>query len=66
VYAHLKDQPDDPEGPYTYLGGGAMELHPILDALDGLPQELIYCFEFPGMGESDERIRKSLAYLYER
>ena len=54
VYAHLKDRPDDPKGPHTYLGGGTMARRPILDALDGLPQEMIYCFEFPGGGEPDE------------
>mgnify|MGYP001073464645 CR=1 FL=1 len=66
VYAHLKDRPADPEGAHTYLGGGTMPLHPILDALDALPQEMIYCFEFAGEGQPDERIRKSLAYLRER
>ena len=54
------------EGTHAYLGGGAMALHPILDALDALPQEMTYCFEFPGGGEPDERIRKSLAYVRER
>jgi sugar phosphate isomerase/epimerase len=66
VYVHLKDRPADPDAPHAYLGGGAMELHPILDALDGLSQEMIYCFEFPGGGEPDERIRKSLAFVRDR
>lgn len=48
---------------YTYLGGGALELPPILSALGSLHQEIIYCLEFPGGGEPDEWIRRSLAYL---
>jgi len=63
VYAHLKDRPADPAGAHTYLGGGTMLLQPILAALDGLPQDMIYCFEFSGGGDPDGRIRKSLAYL---
>jgi sugar phosphate isomerase/epimerase len=66
VYAHLKDRPADPGAPHAYLGGGAMDLQPLLDALDELPQALIYCLEFPGGGEPDDRIRKSLAYLRDR
>jgi sugar phosphate isomerase/epimerase len=63
VYAHLKDRPADPEGAHAHLGGGAMALQPILAELESLPQDMIYCFEFPGGGEPEERIRKSLAYL---
>jgi sugar phosphate isomerase/epimerase len=63
VYAHLKDRPADPEGPHAYLGGGTMSLRAILDELDRLPQDMIYCFEFPGGGDPEGRIRKSLAYL---
>jgi hypothetical protein len=43
-----------------------MALRPILDALDALPHSLIYCLEFPGGGEPDERIRNSLRYLRDR
>jgi sugar phosphate isomerase/epimerase len=63
VYAHLKDRPADPEGPHAYLGGGAVSLQPILAELERLPQEMIYCFEFPGGGDPEGRIKKSLAYL---
>ena len=63
VYAHLKDRSADPASPHAYLGGGIMSLRPILAELDGLPQEMIYCFEFPGGGDPDGRIKKSLAYL---
>jgi sugar phosphate isomerase/epimerase len=66
VYAHLKDRPADPGGPHAYLGGGVLALRSILAELDGLPQEMIYCFEFPGGDEPDVRIRKSLAYLRDR
>jgi hypothetical protein len=62
-YAHLKDRPADPAGLHTYLGGGMMSLGPILAELDSLPQEMIYCFEFPGGGDPDGRIVESLAYL---
>jgi sugar phosphate isomerase/epimerase len=63
VYAHLKDRPADPEGSHTYLGNGVMPLRPILDELDRLPQQMIYCFEFPGGKDPEGRIAKSLAYL---
>jgi sugar phosphate isomerase/epimerase len=63
AYAHLKDRPADPAGPHTYLGDGEMALQPILTELEELPQEMIYCFEFPGGGDPEGRIKKSLAYL---
>jgi sugar phosphate isomerase/epimerase len=66
VYAHLKDRPADPEGSHAYLGGGVMSLQPILDELEGLPQDMIYCFEFPGGDDPEGRIKASLAYLGRR
>jgi sugar phosphate isomerase/epimerase len=63
VYAHLKDRPADPEGPHAYLGGGEMPLQPILNELESLPQDMIYCFEFPGGDDPEGRIKQSLAYL---
>ncbi len=65
--AHLKDQPAAPDDPgATYLGGGALPLPAILDALDRLPQRLLLCFEFGGGADPDEHIRRSLTYLRQR
>jgi sugar phosphate isomerase/epimerase len=65
IYAHLKDKSPG-SGDLTYLGGGTLPLPDILDALDRLPQRVIYCFEFRGGGEPEERIKRSLAYLQAR
>ena len=65
VYAHLKDKSPG-SSDLTYLGGGTLPLSDILDALDRLPQRIIYCFEFRSGGEPEERIKKSLAYLQAR
>jgi sugar phosphate isomerase/epimerase len=66
VSAHLKDQAADRGEPPTYLGGGQLPLPSILAELDKLPQRIIYCFEFRGAGEAEERIRRSMAYLQQR
>jgi sugar phosphate isomerase/epimerase len=66
VSAHLKDQAADHSEPPTYLGGGQLPLPAILAELDALPQRIIYCFEFRGAGEAEERIRHSMAYLQKR
>ena len=63
---HLKDKLGSTSDATTYLGGGAMPMPEIMTALDALPQRVIYCFEFTGGGEPDERITKSLAYLQAR
>jgi sugar phosphate isomerase/epimerase len=65
IYAHLKDI-GQPDGDLTYLGGGTLPMRDILDALDRLPQQIIYCFEFRGGGDPDGRIEKSIAYLRAR
>lgn len=62
-YSHLKDKAGDKSDDTTYLGGGTAPMADIINALEALPQPVIYCFEFVGGGEPDERIRKSLAYL---
>jgi sugar phosphate isomerase/epimerase len=65
VYAHLKDKPVMNGETTTYLGGGAFPMDAIVDALEALPQPMLYCFEFDGDGEAEMRIAKSLAYLRE-
>lgn len=63
VYAHLKDKAGTESDATTHLGGGILPMREIVGALNALPQEVIYCFEFVGDGEADMRIEKSLAYL---
>jgi len=64
--AHLKDQGGPPEQESTYLGGGSLPLPAILDALDALPQRIIYCFEFGGGANPDDRVARSIDYLHAR
>jgi sugar phosphate isomerase/epimerase len=66
VSAHLKDQPAELDQPATYLGGGGQNLDAIFAEFDRLPQRLIYCFEFGGGENAEERIRRSLTYLHAR
>lgn len=63
VYAHLKDKAGDRSDATTYLGGGTLPMREIIAALNALPQPIIYCFEFVGDGEAEERIKKSVDYL---
>ncbi len=63
VYAHLKDKSGGERDSTTYLGGGTMPLPAIMSALNALPQEIIYCFEFAGGGEPEKRIAESVKYL---
>ena len=65
IYTHLKDV-GEPDNDLTYLGGGALPMADIIAALDRLPQRILYCFEFRGGGDPEERIKKSLAYLQAR
>lgn len=60
---HIKDKTATLGEPPTYLGGGVLPLRPILERLDSLPQPLIYCFEFRGGDDPEERIRTSMRYL---
>ena len=64
VYTQIKDNAGDADG--TYLGGGKIPLAGALDALDSLPQDFPYCFEFVGGGEPEARITRSLEYLQKR
>jgi len=66
VYSHLKDQTGNPADTPTFLGGGALPLDAIFDALDSLPQRVLYCFEFRGGDDAVGRIQQSLAWLRKR
>ena len=66
VASHLKDQTGVPGDPPTVLGGGVLPLDAIFDALDGLPQRVIYCLEFRGGADAVARIEQSLIYLHKR
>ncbi len=63
VSAHLKDQPADLEQPPTYLGGGGQDLLAVFAEFDRLPQPVIYCYEFQGGEDAEDRILQSQAYL---
>lgn len=60
IGAHLKDRAS---GDNTYLGGGDLPMAAIFTELEKLPQRVIYCYEFNGGDDPDERIRKSQAYI---
>lgn len=62
VYVHAKDVSDQTPGAFA-LGEGNMPLRDIFGALDALPQDVIYCFEFGGGGEPDARLTRSVAFL---
>jgi sugar phosphate isomerase/epimerase len=66
VYSHLKDQTGNPDDAPTVLGAGLLPLGGIFDALDALPQRVIYCFEFRGGDDAVGRIEQALAYLHAR
>jgi sugar phosphate isomerase/epimerase len=60
VSAHLKDSGA------AALGEGSLPLPAILDALDALPQRVLYIFEFAGGDDPDGPIAKSMTYLATR
>ena len=66
VSSHLKDQTGNPADAPTVLGAGVLPLNAVFDALDSLPQRVIYCFEFRGGEDAVARIEQSLAYLQKR
>jgi sugar phosphate isomerase/epimerase len=66
VSSHLKDQTGNPADAPIVLGAGVLPLDAIFDALDSLPQRVIYCFEFRGGDDAVARIEQSLAYLKAR
>lgn len=66
VYSHLKDQTGNPADAPTVLGAGVLPLGDIFAALDALPQEILYCFEFRGGDDALARIEQALAWLAAR
>jgi sugar phosphate isomerase/epimerase len=47
----------------TYLGNGTLPLKEIIAALDSAGRAIPFCFEFPGEGDPEAGIRKSLEFL---
>ena len=35
-------------------------------ALDALPQKIVYCFEFPGGDDPDDRIKRAMNFMKSR
>lgn len=60
AYVHVKDPS---EGGTSVPGEGDLDVQKIFGALDALPQRVIYCFEFPGGDEPDDRIKRGLAWM---
>ena len=63
AYVHVKDPGD---GGTSVPGEGDLPITEIFAALDALPQRIIYCFEFPGGDDPDDRIRRGLAFMRSR
>ena len=63
VYAHLKDKSGVSGEPPIPLGDGILPLRDILHALEQLPQQVLYCFEFRGGDDPEAGIARSLAFL---
>ena len=63
AYVHIKDPS---EGGTSVPGEGDLPMVEIFAALDALPQRIIYCFEFPGDDDPDDRIRRGLAFMRNR
>jgi len=65
-YAHAKDLRKTADGwQSTYLGNGTLPLKAIVAALDATGKRPPFCFEFPGEGDPEGGIRKSLEFLTE-
>lgn len=63
-YVHAKDVRKTAEGwQSTYLGNGTLPLKDIIGALDATGKRIPLCFEFPGEGDPEGSIRKSLKFL---
>lgn len=60
---HWKDAPGDPAEPAAALGSGILPIEDLRNALDALPQPLLYILEFPGGGDPYGRIRQSFEVL---
>ena len=62
VCTHLVDS----TAPGGAVGHGEMPMNKIMDALDALPQQVHYCFEFRGGDDPERAIERSAAYLEKR
>lgn len=63
-FVHAKDVRKTAEGwQSTYLGNGTLSLSDIVAALDATGKRPPFCFEFPGEGDPEGAIRKSLEFL---
>ncbi|HYL79628.1 MAG TPA: sugar phosphate isomerase/epimerase family protein [Candidatus Acidoferrum sp.] len=63
-YTHAKDARKTPGGwKSTYLGNGTLPLQAIIAALDATGKRFPFCFEFPGEGDPEGAIRKSLEFM---
>jgi len=63
AYVHVKDPS---KGGTSVPGEGDLPMKEIFAALDALPQKIIYCFEFPGGDDPDDRIRRGLTFMNSR
>ena len=63
-YIHAKDARNTGDGWHsTYLGNGTLPLKEIFGALDAAKKGVPFCFEFPGEGDPEGAIRKSLDFM---
>jgi sugar phosphate isomerase/epimerase len=63
-YVHAKDARKASGGwQSTYLGNGTLALKEIIAALDATGKAVPFCFEFPGEGDPEGAIRKSLEFM---
>ncbi|HCK10299.1 sugar phosphate isomerase/epimerase [bacterium] len=63
AYVHVKDPR---EGGTSVPGEGDLDMKRIFAALDALPHKIVYCFEFPGGDEPDDRITRGLEFMRSR
>jgi sugar phosphate isomerase/epimerase len=63
AYVHIKDPSD---GGTSVPGEGDLPLKEIFAAIDELSQRIVYCFEFPGGNDPDDRIKRGLAFMRDR
>ncbi len=63
-YIHAKDAKQTGGGwRSTFLGNGSLPLREIVAALDATGKTVPLCFEFPGEGDPEGAIRKSLEFV---
>jgi sugar phosphate isomerase/epimerase len=63
-YIHAKDAKQTGDGwRSTFLGNGNLPLREIVAALDATGKTVPLCFEFPGEGDPEGAIRKSLEFV---